>query len=61
MSWDCPYWNNNICDLNGIECKPGKGQCILRHRFEIKSSKKPKNNQNNKSESVFPGTEDEQD
>lgn len=40
MSWDCPYWNNNICKLNGITCKPGKGQCVLKGRFEIKTGKK---------------------
>jgi hypothetical protein len=37
MSWDCPHWNNDICELNGITCKPGKGQCVLKGRFEIKS------------------------
>ena len=47
MSWDCPYWNNDICDLNGMECKPGKGNCVLRNRFEIISDKKPKKEQKN--------------
>jgi hypothetical protein len=36
MSWDCPYWNNEICQLNGIKCVPGKGQCVLKSRFVIK-------------------------
>jgi hypothetical protein len=39
MSWDCPYWNHDICDLNGITCKPGKGQCVLKNRYEIISPK----------------------
>ncbi len=42
MSWDCPHWNNDICELNGITCKPGKGQCVLKGRFEIKSGEKKK-------------------
>lgn len=37
MSWDCPHWNKDICELNGITCVPGKGQCVLKGRFEIKS------------------------
>ena len=47
MSWDCPHWNNDICQLNGITCVPGKGQCVLKGRYEIKSikSKKPKDEQ----------------
>jgi len=40
MSWDCPYWNSEICELNGMACKPGKGQCVLRKRYEIISPKK---------------------
>ena len=43
MSWDCPHWNNDICQLNGITCKPGKGQCVLKGRFEIKSGETKKN------------------
>jgi hypothetical protein len=39
MSWDCPHWNNDICQLNGITCVPGKGQCVLKGRYEIKSGK----------------------
>ncbi|MBN1408841.1 MAG: hypothetical protein JW956_13675 [Calditrichaceae bacterium] len=35
MSWDCPYWNNEICELNGMACTPGKGRCVLRDRFQI--------------------------
>ena len=42
MSWDCPHWNNEICDLNGIKCTPGKGQCVLKDRYEIVSSGKSK-------------------
>ena len=37
MSWDCPHWNNEICELNGITCVPGKGRCVLKGRYEIKS------------------------
>jgi hypothetical protein len=40
VSWDCPYWNNDICELNGITCVPGKGQCVLKGRYEIKTSEK---------------------
>ena len=40
MSWDCPYWVDDICRLNGIACKPGKGQCVLKGRYQIKSGKK---------------------
>jgi hypothetical protein len=47
MSWDCPHWNNEICELNGMTCTPGKGQCVLRNRYEIisvdKKNKKWKN------------------
>jgi len=43
MSWDCPHWNNEICQLNGITCVPGKGQCVLKGRYEIKSGNNPKN------------------
>jgi hypothetical protein len=42
MSWDCPYWNNDLCQLNGIACVPGKGQCVLKGRYEIKSGKPTK-------------------
>lgn len=54
MSWECPYWNDNICELNGIECKPGKGHCVLRERFEFASSKIPKEPKN-KSEEIDSG------
>jgi hypothetical protein len=40
MSWDCPHWNNDICQLNGIGCVPGKGQCVLKSRYVINSDKK---------------------
>jgi hypothetical protein len=46
MSWDCPYWNNDICELNGMLCTPGKGHCVLRNRFEIISGDKNKNKKN---------------
>lgn len=45
MSWDCPHWNNEICQLNGITCVPGKGQCVLKGRYEIKSGKSKKTEQ----------------
>lgn len=53
MSWDCPHWNNEICTLNGIACIPGKGQCVLRNRYEIispqnRKKKKEKENNNNR-------------
>jgi len=47
MSWDCPHWNNEICLLNGITCVPGKGQCVLKGRYEIKSGK-PEKKENQK-------------
>jgi hypothetical protein len=47
MSWDCPHWNNEICQLNGITCVPGKGQCVLKGRFEIKSGRTTKKNELN--------------
>lgn len=40
MSWDCPHWNNEICELNGIKCTPGKGHCVLKDRYQIISSEK---------------------
>ena len=42
MSWDCPYWTDEICQLNGITCKPGKGQCVLKGRYLIKSGETDK-------------------
>jgi hypothetical protein len=42
MSWDCPHWNNEICQLNGITCVPGKGKCVLKGRYEIKTGTKDK-------------------
>ena len=48
MSWDCPYWNNEICKLNGISCVPGKGRCVLKGRFEIKSGNPEKKTENKK-------------
>jgi len=50
MSWDCPHWNNDICQLNGITCKPGKGQCVLKGRFEIKSGNDGKEERKEKKE-----------
>jgi hypothetical protein len=41
MSWDCPHYTDKLCQLNGLDCKPGKGKCVLKGRFEITSSKKP--------------------
>ena len=32
MSWDCPYLKNDVCELNGIECKPTLGNCILKDK-----------------------------
>lgn len=46
MSWDCPYWNNEICELNGMTCTPGKGHCVLRDRFQIISGNNEKNIKN---------------
>ncbi|NOX89178.1 MAG: hypothetical protein GXO77_09130 [Calditrichaeota bacterium] len=48
MSWDCPhlYWyqkgfeKRNLCRLNGRDCSPGKGKCVLKGRFEISSADK---------------------
>jgi hypothetical protein len=37
MSWECPYYNDKICQLNGLKCKPGKGKCVLKGRFEVTS------------------------
>jgi hypothetical protein len=42
MSWDCPYWVDEICKLNDLTCKPGKGKCILKGRFQIQSGEKKK-------------------
>ena len=50
MSWDCPHWNNDICQLNSITCKPGKGQCVLKGRFEIKSGNDGKEERKKKKE-----------
>jgi hypothetical protein len=44
VSWDCPYWNNVICELNRITCTPGNGKCVLRNRYEITSGDKNKIN-----------------
>jgi len=41
MSWDCPHLVKDICKLNGIHCKPTKGNCVLRRNFEIMPSPKP--------------------
>jgi len=42
MSWDCPYYNNDICQLNGISCIPGKGECVLKGKYRIQSGDTPK-------------------
>jgi hypothetical protein len=52
MSWDCPHWNNEICLLNGITCVPGKGQCVLKGRYEIKSGRTNKKNELKKNNSL---------
>lgn len=44
MSWDCPYLVKDICNLNRISCVPTKGNCILRGKVEIMSSKTNKLN-----------------
>ncbi len=42
MSWDCPHLDKDICKLNGIQCTPAKGNCVLRGKVQfIKSSKPP--------------------
>ncbi|MEN8191320.1 MAG: hypothetical protein ABFS12_00805 [Bacteroidota bacterium] len=56
MSWDCPHLSKDICKLNGITCKPAKGNCVLRGKFEIMSSPKPpweKKNENSDSKEKF--------
>ena len=30
MSFECPHLQDGICQLNHMECTPGKGQCVLR-------------------------------
>ena len=52
MSWDCPYWNNEICMLNGMTCTPGKGHCVLKNRFQIISGNKHKNKENKMNTSI---------
>lgn len=39
MSWSCPYLRDDICELHGNKCKPGKGQCILKGKYKISSLK----------------------
>ncbi len=58
MSWDCPHWNNEICQLNGITCVPGKGQCVLKGRYEIKSGKSQKNEKKKEHPKKFLTTKD---
>ena len=53
MSWDCPHWNNDICQLNGITCVPGKGQCALKGRYVIKSGKPGKKKDNEEENKPF--------
>ncbi len=48
MSWDCPHWNYEICELNRITCTPGKGQCVLRNRYQIVSEYKENNKKKKK-------------
>jgi len=50
MSWDCPYWIDDICQLNEMACKPGKGHCVLKGRFQIQSGKKEKEEKKEKKE-----------
>ncbi len=45
MSWDCPHWLNETCQLNGTTCKPGKGNCVLKDRFEFKTEKNKESTQ----------------
>ena len=33
MSFDCPYYINEKCILNFINCTPAKGQCVLKGRY----------------------------
>lgn len=42
MSFECPHWNDEICQLNGMDCRPGKGHCVLRNRFEVGVPEKDK-------------------
>lgn len=39
MSWSCPYLREDICELHGNKCRPGKGQCILKGKYKISSLK----------------------
>lgn len=40
MSFECPHLQNGICDLNELDCEPGKGKCVLKGRFEFPAAKK---------------------
>lgn len=35
---ECSYCQNKIHTLNWIECVPGKGNCVLRGKVEIKTA-----------------------
>jgi hypothetical protein len=37
MSWSCPYLKDEICELHGKTCRPGKGKCILKDKYKISS------------------------
>jgi hypothetical protein len=39
MSWSCPHLRDDICELHGNKCRPGKGQCILKGKYKISSLK----------------------
>jgi len=41
MSWDCPHLDKDICKLNGIQCTPAKGNCVLRGKVQFMTSPKP--------------------
>ena len=41
MSWDCPHLDKDICKLNGIQCTPAKGNCVLRGKVQFMKPSKP--------------------
>lgn len=34
MSFECPYFNDDICKLQKGLCKPGIGKCILKGKVQ---------------------------
>lgn len=52
MSWSCPHFINDICDLNNTHCVPTKGQCILRGKYltaeQLKKTKEMEQGQGKK-------------